>query len=280
MADVAYATVYRDEWIMGFERYQALLRNTVTTEAVVNGRDAVFLVASSNREAVTRGPNGLIPASGDDLSQYTLTLTEKHDLPQVTRFNSATNQGDRRAIMQRTSRGVINRDIDNVIIDALEAGTIQLSATPTTMSKGLVNAAITRMGNGYIPMDGQVYGLLTPAAWAYLSDIPSFASADYVGDRPLVEGISGVDQADARMWMGIRWFVHTALPGAGTASASCFIYHKSAVGHAYNGDIQALSGYNDEQDYYWARTTLYHGSKLLQNNGVIEILHDDSALSA
>ncbi|MBA2708001.1 MAG: hypothetical protein H0U59_09380 [Gemmatimonadaceae bacterium] len=276
MADAAYATMYRSEWIKGFERDQALLRSTVTTEAIFNGREAVFLVATTNREAVTRGPNGLIPASTDDLNQYTLTIEEKHDLPQKTRFNIFVGQSDQRAIMQANSRGVINRDVDNEIIDALETGTLQVSAVADTMGKGLVNKAITMMVNANIPFDGRITGVLTPAAWAYLSDIPQFASQDYVRGRPMEEG-----PVTRMRWMGIDWTMHSGLPGIGTASASCFIYHKSAVGHAYaSGDIQALSGYNEEQDYSWTRTTLYHGAKLLQNTGVIEILHDDSALSA
>lgn len=276
MADTAYATMYRDEWIKGFERDQALLRSTVTTEAMVSGREAVFLVATTNREAVTRGPNGLIPASTDDLNQYTLTLEEKHDLPQKTRFNIFVGQADQREIMQRNSRGVINRDIDNEIIDALEAGTLQVSASADTMGKGLVNKAITMLVNANIPFDGQITGLLTPAAWAYLSDLPQFTSRDYVRGQPMEDG-----PVTRMNWMGINWIMHSGLPGIGTSSASNFIYHRSAVGHAYaSGDIQALSGYNEEQDYSWTRTTLYHGAKLLQNTGVIEILHDDSALSA
>lgn len=268
--------MYRDEWIKGFERDQALLRSTVTTDAMVSGREAVFLVATTNREAVTRGPNGLIPASTDDLNQYTLTLEERHDLPQKTRFNIFVGQADQREIMQRNSRGVINRDIDNRIITALVAGTLQVSAAADTMGKGLVNKAITMLVNANIPFDGQITGLLTPAAWAYLSDLPQFTSRDYIRGQPLEDG-----PKTYMNWMGINWIMHSGLPGIGTASASCFIYHKSSVGHAYaSGDIQALSGYDEEQDYSWTRTTLYHGSKLLQNTGVIEILHDDSALSA
>jgi hypothetical protein len=277
MAATAYATIYRDEWIAGYERAQSKLRSTVSTDAMVNGREAVFLIATSNREAVTRGPNGLIPAAVDDLTQSTLTLSEWHDLPQRTRFNIFTGQSDQREIMQRTSRNVINRHVDDVIIDALNTGTIEANTTgtATTMSKGLVNRARTMLRNADVS-DGRLFGLLTPAAWAYLSDLPSFTSVDYVNEKVLVEG----GQEWAR-WMGITWTEHTGLPGVGTADATLFIYDSNAIGHAIaTGDIQALAGYNEEQDYSWARTTVFDGAKLLQNAGVVKIHHDDTALSA
>ena len=47
MSDTAYQTQYRQEFIAGFEQRQSLLRDTVTTEAVIKGNTAVFLVADS-----------------------------------------------------------------------------------------------------------------------------------------------------------------------------------------------------------------------------------------
>lgn len=180
--------------------------------------------------------------------------------------------------MQATSRKVINRHIDDVIIDALATGTVEANttATATTMSKGIINRATTLLWNANVMAD-RLFGLLTPAAFAYLSDIPSFTSIDYVNDKVLVEK----NKRRFYDWMGVTWMVHTGLPGIGTADASCFIYDSSAIGHAIaSGDIQALSGYNQEQDYSWARTTVYDGAKLIQNAGVVEIHHNDTALSA
>ncbi len=79
MADVAFQTQYRQEFIAAFEQHQSLLRETVTTEAVIKGNQAVFLVAGSgSAAAVTRGTNGRIPARADSLTQNTATLQEWH----------------------------------------------------------------------------------------------------------------------------------------------------------------------------------------------------------
>jgi hypothetical protein len=56
MVDIVFQTQYRDEFIAAFEQHQSLLRDTVTTEAVIKGNQAVFLVSGSGgAEAVTRG---------------------------------------------------------------------------------------------------------------------------------------------------------------------------------------------------------------------------------
>jgi len=278
MAETAFQTMYRDEWIAGFERNEACLRRTVITEAMVKGQKATFLTALSNREAVTRGGNGLIPSALDDLTQSEATLVEKHDLSKKTGFNIFAGQSDQRAIMQKLTRNVINRDIDNVIIAILTTGTVEANTTTSIMTKQLVNIALTKLYNANIQNDGMVFGVVTPAAWSHLSDIPDFASSDYVNSKPLVDGMpSGPEM---KRWNGVTWMSHTALPASGLSTAECFLYHKNAIGHAYDSrDVQSLVGYDQEQDYSWARTSLYHGAVKLQNAGIVKINHDDSQYS-
>jgi hypothetical protein len=58
LSDTAFQIQYRQEFIQAFEQHQSLLRETVTTEAVIKGQQAVFLVAGSGGAvAVTRGIN-------------------------------------------------------------------------------------------------------------------------------------------------------------------------------------------------------------------------------
>ena len=47
--------------------------------------------------------------------------------------------------------------------------------------------------------------------------------------------------------------------------------------HTTNAELQALAGYHERQDFSWARTTAFMGSKLLQNKGVVVVKHDGSA---
>ena len=275
MADSAFQTQYRDEFIAGFEQRQSLVRQTVTTEADIKGNTAVFLVADSgSASAVTRGVNGLIPARADNLTQNSATLAEWHDLVRKTGFNIESSQGDGRRIMQETTMAVLNRKIDSDIITQLETGT-QDTGAAATGSLSLVMYGLAILGNNAVPLDGNISGLITPGMYAYLMQTKEFASVDYVNNKPFESGMTMF------RWAGVNWIVHPNLTGKGTAAEKCVMYHKSAIGHATNmGTVQTAVGYDEEQDYSFCRATAYMGAKLLQNSGVVIINHDGSAFAA
>jgi len=275
MADSAFQTQYRQEFIAGFEQRQSLLRNTVVTETEIKGNSAVFLVADSgSANAVTRGLNGLIPGRADNLTQNTCTLTEWHDKPIRTSFNIFASQGDGRRIMQETSMAVVNRKIDSDILTQLATAT-QDTGAAAVGSLALVMHAVTILGNNSVPLDGNISGVITPAMYAYLMQTKEFASVDYVNNKPF-EG-----QLTMFRWAGVNWIVHPNLTGKGTAAEKCYIYHKSAIGHAVNtGGLSTTVGYDEEDDYSFCRTSVFMGSKLLQNSGVVVVNHDGSAYAA
>lgn len=273
---------YRQEWIKGFEQRQPLLRMVCVNESVIKGNQAVFLVADSGgAEAVTRGVNGLIPARNDNNTQSTCTLAEWHDLPQKTGFNIFESQGDQRRIMQDNSRGVISRKHDQLVITELNTGTQDTgAAVPATL--GMALRATTILGNAKVPFDGNISAVITPAFYAYLLQVTEFSNVQYVNMYPIATNEAAwKDQPMMFRWLNVNWIVHPSLPGAGTNAEKCFMFHRDAIGSAINtGDINALSGYEEEQDYYWARTSVFMGSKLLQNTGVVVMNHDGSALIA
>lgn len=282
MAETAFQRQYRQEMIAGFEVNQSLLRDTVTTEAVIKGNEAEFLVADSGgATAVTRGVNGMIPSRADDNTQTTVTLTEWHDLVKKTRFNIFASQGDQRSLMQRTTMGVINRKMDADIITELNTGTVN-TGTATTASLALVLKSKTILQNADVPWDNNLFGLITPAFEAYLLQIASYTSADYVDVKPLSNGMTGwADKPKAKRWLDINWIVHPTLPGKGTSAEKCFMYHRSAIGHAANSDgMNTAVGYDDEQDYSFARASVFMGTQILQNSGVVVMNHDGSAYVA
>lgn len=281
MAASAFQKQFRQEMIAGFEQHQSLLRDSVTTEVVVKGNQAEFLVADSGgATAVTRGIDGMIPARADDNTQTTVTLVEWHDLVRKTQFNIFASQGDQRALMQRTTMSVINRKIDSDIITELNTGTVN-TGTASTASLSLVMRAKTILQNSDVPNDRNIFGLITPAFEAYLMSVASFTSADYVDLKPMVGDNGWSDKAKVRRWLDINWIVHPNLPGKGTSAEKCFLYHRSAIGHAANtGGLETAVGYDEEQDYSYARASVYMGTQILQNSGVVVINHDGSALAA
>ena len=275
MADTAFQIQYRQEAIMGFEQGMSLLTSSVTTEATFNGNQATFLVADSGGAvAKTRGVNGLIPSRSDNLNQFTCTLVENHDLVRRTGFNIFASQGDGRRIMQDTSRKVINKARDQDILLELANATLNTGAS-VTASLALVVKAKVILGNNEVDMEEEdnLFFVASPAFEAYLLQIPEFSKSSYVEVKPLV-GPSRM----YRRWAGFNWIFHPKIAGKGTNAEKCFAYHRSAIGQAANaGGMQALAGYHEEQDYSWARTSIFMGSKILQNSGIVVVNHDGSA---
>jgi hypothetical protein len=80
--------------------------------------------------------------------------------------------------------------------------------------------------------------------------------------------------------MGYRWrntllIEHPGIPGKATASEKAFLYHKSAIGQAANvGGMMSMVGYDEEQDYSFARASMDMGAKMLQNTGVVVFTYD------
>src|SRR5262245_4367656 len=188
MADTAFQTQYRQEFIHGFEDRSSVLRSTVVTEATIKGNAAVFLVADSgSASAVTRGVNGLIPARADNLSPLSCTLSEWHDLVRKTGFNVFARQGDQRRIMHETTMAVSNRNVHSDIIAQLDTATNETGAA-VHASLDLVTKAKVILGNNFVPIEEEdnMFAVVTPAFMGYLEQIPAFASSDYVDVKPMV----------------------------------------------------------------------------------------------
>ena len=280
MADSAAQIQYRQEFIQAFEQHQSLLRETVTTEAVIKGNQAVFLVAGSGgASAVTRGLNGRIASRPDSLTQNTCTLQEWHDLVRKTGFNVFISQGNQRAIMQMTTMAVLNRKIDDLIVTQLNTGTVTIGSSTAIPNVSLFQNGVVKLQNASVPWDSNATLLCQPSFIAYLEQAPEFANAQYVDLRPYTgDTASWKDKPMAYRWRNTLIISHPNLPGKGTSSEKSFLYHKTAIGMAIDtAGLQSPIGYEEEQDYSWARATAFMGSLVLQNTGIVVITHDGSA---
>lgn len=278
--DTAPQTQYRQEYIAAFEQHQSLLRETVTTEAQIKGNTAVFLVAGSGgATAQTRGVNGLIAARADDNTQNSCILSEWHDLVRKTSFNIFQSQGNQVAIMQMTSVAVLNRKIDDQILTVLNTGTVTVGSASTTPTVSLFQNGRVKLTNASVPWDGNITFLCGASFMAFLEEAPEFANAQYVSIKPY-EGDNNPSWRDKQMgyrWRNVLLIEHPAIPGKATTSEKAFLYHKNSVGHAANvAGLRTAAGYNDEQDYSYARASMDMEGKLLQNTGVVVFTYDGS----
>ena len=178
--------------------------------------------------------------------------------------------------MQRTTRYVLNRRIDADIISELDTATNNLGAA-TTMDLSIVASASTTLGENEVPVEEEdkMWAVATPAVRGYLMQIPEYSSSDYVEMKPLVGPTRRV-----KRWAGFNWIFHPNLTGVGTSSEKTYFYHQDAIGSAFDTDegLDVEIGRNGEQDYSWARASSFTGAKLLQQSGIVQFLHNASAI--
>lgn len=281
--DTAFVTQYRDEFTHGFEQNQSVLKAMINSDAQAKGNQAVFdIVDSGGATAVTRGVNGRIPSRTDNENQVTVQLYEWHDKPIKTGFNIFASQGDGRRKMQETTRAVMNRKIDDDIIGAINLGANQYIAAggnaasvyPATVA--LVEGMIAKLARQDVDVDDptKLICVASPSFRAELYQLQQFASRDFIDVKPLVGPVRQMIQ-----WAGVMWLFSNRVQGVGTAAERITLFHRDAIGHCVNtGDMQVVAGYNEEDDYSFARSTIFMGSQVLQQKGLVYSLHDGSAI--
>jgi hypothetical protein len=266
---------YRQAFIDQFEGKASIFRTMTTKESVIKGNTATFLVAGSGTDtAVTRGTNGQIPYGNPTNSQVSATLVEKHAPYELTGFNIFASQGDQKAVMRKASMNVINRDIDLVCLAELANATIDTGAYATA-SVAMVEKAKGYLGNNDIPIEEEdnMFAVVSAGFMSYLRQTTEFASADYVDVKPLV----GPTRRMLR-WNGVNWAQSARVTGVGTSTELCYMFHRDALGYAVNvGEDSIHIGYDEKQDTSWTRATIFHGPKILQNTGIVQLKHDGSA---
>lgn len=268
---------YRKDFVPAFEQKMSLLKMTTTKETVTNGNQATFLVSGSGGDtAVTRGTNGYIPYGNPTNSQLTATLVEKHAPYELTGFNVFASQGNQIQVMRNSSIAVINRDIDLTLLTELANATLDFGTGTATLST--VTGAQAILGNNDVDVEDEdnMFAIISPAFRGYLMQTTEFASGDYVDMKPF-----GGPARRFFRWMGVNWIVSSRLTGLGTASEICYMYHRNAIGYAVSvGEEKVFAGYDEKQDLSWSRASVYHGAKILQNNGIVKMTHDGSAFVA
>jgi hypothetical protein len=274
MSETAFQTMYRQEYIATFEQTTTDLRPACIQQAVIRANTATFLVAGSGgATAVTRGINGMIPYGVIDNTQLSCTLVEKHAPFETTEFNIFASQGDQRSIMQKSSIATLARDIDDTIVTQLDTAT-QDTGTAVEGNQDLIEKCLAVLGNNDVPVEEEdkMFGLITPAMRAFLRQTTSYTSGEYVDVKPLNGPVKKMWR-----WAGVNWITSSRLTGKGTSAEYCYILHQNSIGHAANSkEMKVKVGFDEKQDNSWTRASLYHAALLLQNSGVMRMVHDGS----
>lgn len=288
--DTAFITSYGERVHHIFQRQGSMLLNSVFHIPDVVGSTQVFPKVGTGT-ATTKARHGTITPMNQAHTAPSATLADFYAGDWVDKLDEAKTNI---AIKEAYAKGgamALGRKIDDQITTILDT-TTETVITITVTSKAAIHATLLQFVEAVfdndVPNDGEVYGALTPRAYSQAMLVEAFARAEFVGFDGLPYK-QGFPVGRWREWMGVKWTMHTGLPGKGTATAKCFVWHKSAVGYASarsagniagNASVSADITWHGDRAAHFVNHMMSGGSALIDTTGVIEGNLDDTAAIA
>ena len=287
--DQSFITDYASKVHEVFQRKGSYLKDAVFLKDGVVGSTASFHKVGTGT-ATTKARHGVITPMNQTHTAPTVTLQDFFAGDWVDKLDEAKTNIQVRDTVASGGSMALGRKCDSQITTVLDT-TTQSTITLTVTSKATVLATAIQFAEAAwdndVPNDDQVYCVVTPRYWSQLMTIDQFQNSDYVrtDGQSFTQG-PAMGRAKWKDWMGIKWKMQTGLPGAGTGTAKCFIWHKTAVGYA----IAASAGNVASNEVVGADIT-WHGDRhahfvnhfmsgnavMIDDTGVIEGNLDDTA---
>jgi hypothetical protein len=210
-----------------------------------------------------------------DHSSVPVTLEDWYAGDYIDKLDLLKTNIDERGVIVNSGAYALGRTTDDMIIDQLEATTTTVGNYGTGLTLGLLSQAIEALNDSDVPDDGQRYGILSNHAWEEFLNIPEVSNADYVGDAyPWLKGM------EARKWRNIVWMPHSGLPLASTDDRDCYVYHKTAIGHAIAQEVTSDFDWEGNRAAWFVNNMMSMGAALIDTLGAVEIrVDDDTAIS-
>ena len=274
-----------------FQREGSMLKDTVFLKDGIVGSTAHFQKLGTGT-ATTKSRHGEITPMNVTHTAPSVSLADFYAGEWSDSLDEAKVNIDVRMAYAKSGAMALGRKVDEQITTVLDS-TTQSTVTLTVTSSAAIQASlitfVEALDANSVPNDGQRYGVLTPRMYAQAMTFDSFASSDYVGANglPFVDGAPG--HRMFRSWMNVSWCMHPGLPGQGTSTAKCFVYHKNAVGYAIQKAERNVSGgenvsaditWHGDRAAYFINHMMSGGAVMIDDTGVIEgNLNDTTAIA-
>lgn len=286
---VAFITDYEAKVHEVFQRRGSYLRDAVRQRSDVIGSTAVFQKIGKGI-ATTKARHGTITPMNQTHTAPSCTLADFYAGDWVDKLDEAKININERDVIASGGAMALGRKVDDQITTVLDT-TGQATVTLTVTSKATVLATaiefVEAAWDNDVANDGEVFACVTSRYWSQLMTVDQFMNADYVraDGQAFVKGPE-IGFGRWKDWMGVKWKMQTGLPGAGTATAKCFVWHKTAVAYASAaaaGNISANEAVSADITWHGDRAAhfvnhLMSGEAcMIDDTGVIEANLDDTA---
>ncbi len=287
----AFITSYEARVHEVFQRMGSYLKDAVRVKDGVVGSSAVFQKIGKGT-ATTKARHGTITPMNQTHTAPSCTLADFYAGDWVDKLDEAKININERDALASGGAMALGRKVDDQITTVLDT-TTQATITLTVTSKATVLATAVEFAEAAwdndVPNDGQVYAVVTPRMWSQLMIVDQFQNADFVGtDGQVFRQGPAVGRGRWKDWMGVKWKMQTGLPGAGTATAKCFLWHKMAIGYAVAASAGNIAGneavaaditWHGDRASHFVNHMMSGQACLIDDTGVIEgNLNDTTAI--
>jgi len=288
----AFITSYEAKVHEVFQRMGSYLKDSVRVKDNVVGSTAVFQKIGKGM-ATTKARHGTITPMNQTHTAPSCTLADFYAGDWVDKLDEAKTNINERDVIASGGAMALGRKVDDQITTVLDS-TTQSTVTLTVSALANIRATAIQFAEAAwandVPNDGQVYAVVTARYWSQLMLLDQFQRSEYVGtDGMAFRTGPAIGRARWKDWMGIKWKMQTGLPGAGTATAKCFIYHKLAVGYAVaqsagnvagNEAVAADITWHGDRAAHFVNHMMSGQAVMIDDTGVIEGNLDDTAAIA
>ena len=251
---------------LAYQQMGSKLRNAVRYKGNIVGATTVFQKVGKGI-ASGKARHGLVPVMSIDHTPVECELLDYYAGDWVDALDELKMSIDERRVVASAGAYEKKRKTDELIIEALNKAPSDndVGDYAQVLTKDTILDAFAKLNSNDVPDDGQRFGIVGPLQWNALLNIDEFSNSDYAGDNlPFLKG------TESRKWLGINWIMHTGLPLDGT-NRDCFIFHKTAVGHASGQDVKSDITWHGDHAAHFVNNMMSQGACLIDGTGVVRI---------
>ncbi len=272
--DASFIKHFEADVHTAYQQQGSKLKSTVRFKDGITGSSTTFQVIGTQTANQKSARNAQLTPAAVSHAPVECTLADWYAGQWVDKLDELKVGHDERKVLATAGAYALGRKTDALIINALGNATQTAGKNTDPLTKERILAAFKTLNTNDVPDDGERYALVGPAQWNQLLSLDEFSNANYVGDaHPLLTG------SESRKWMGINWIMHTGLPTQGSgdsATTTCFIYHKSAIGLAAGQDITTDITWHGDYAAHYVNNMMSQGACLIDAKGVVKMVCLDS----
>ena len=272
----AFVTLFEAEVHQAYQS-SATLRNVARMRTGVEGSTAKFPILAKGSASVRTPSTDVVPLNGT-FSSVTATLTDYVASEYSDIFNQAKINFDERQELAKLVGNAIGRREDQIIIDALIAGSAGTTVANTVVTSGSGSASDLNVGKILEAKKGMDAKSVPPTDRHMIIHANSLASL--LGDERAISAdfaqVQALVRGEVNSFMGFQ--IHMigdrdegGLPKDGSNDRTCLAFHRDAIGCAVGIPPKTEVNYIPEKTSFLVTAMYSAGAIVIDANGLVDI---------